>query len=216
MTISFNTVSNNTRPLLTSDNVYLAEDSEADQRPVYRSPGSPVNNYKQANHADSAQKSMDLVSDAECSLVTKNADTIRQDSHNPWKTSSEDLHYAASGADHKGSCRSRSSSGGKEETVTSLLSSAERRGADSMFDQDSPRSRYMSIDDEEMVVSEGRTAKSATGRKRRGSGDEGTEIYNVDTFLFHTCQVGEVQKREISLFASWKRGRFCAKPFPDI
>ena len=34
--------------------------------------------------------------------------------------------------------------------------------------------------------------------------------------LCHTCQVGEVQKREISLFASWKKGRFCAKPFCDI
>ena len=32
----------------------------------------------------------------------------------------------------------------------------------------------------------------------------------------HTCQVGKVQKREISLFASWERGRFCAKPFRDI
>ena len=34
--------------------------------------------------------------------------------------------------------------------------------------------------------------------------------------LIHTCQVGEVQKREISLFATWKRGRFCAKPICDI
>ena len=32
----------------------------------------------------------------------------------------------------------------------------------------------------------------------------------------HTCQVGKVQKREISLFASCQRGRFCAKPFRDI
>ena len=34
--------------------------------------------------------------------------------------------------------------------------------------------------------------------------------------LTYVCQVGEVQKREISLFASWKRWRFCAKPFRDI
>ena len=34
--------------------------------------------------------------------------------------------------------------------------------------------------------------------------------------LIHTCQVGEVQKRETSLFASWKRGRFREKPFRDI
>ena len=34
--------------------------------------------------------------------------------------------------------------------------------------------------------------------------------------LPHTCQVGKVQKREISLFASCQRGRFCAKPFRDI
>ena len=32
----------------------------------------------------------------------------------------------------------------------------------------------------------------------------------------HTCQVGKVQKREISLFASYQRGRFCANPFHDI
>ena len=32
----------------------------------------------------------------------------------------------------------------------------------------------------------------------------------------HTCQVGKVQKREISLFASYQRGRFCGKPFCDI
>ena len=34
--------------------------------------------------------------------------------------------------------------------------------------------------------------------------------------LQHTCQVGKVQKREISLFASCQRGRFYAKPFCDI
>ena len=33
---------------------------------------------------------------------------------------------------------------------------------------------------------------------------------------FHTCQVGNVQKREISLFASCQRGRFCAIPLRDI
>ena len=33
---------------------------------------------------------------------------------------------------------------------------------------------------------------------------------------YHTCQVGKVQKREISLFASCRRGRFYAKPFRDI
>ena len=32
----------------------------------------------------------------------------------------------------------------------------------------------------------------------------------------HTCQVGNVQKREISLFASCQRGRFRAKLFRDI
>ena len=32
----------------------------------------------------------------------------------------------------------------------------------------------------------------------------------------HTCQVVKVQKREISLFASCQRGRFCAQPFRDI
>ena len=32
----------------------------------------------------------------------------------------------------------------------------------------------------------------------------------------HTCQIGKVQKREVSLFASYQRGRFCAKPFCDI
>ena len=32
----------------------------------------------------------------------------------------------------------------------------------------------------------------------------------------YTCQVGKVQKREISLFASCQRGRFYAKPFRDI
>ena len=32
----------------------------------------------------------------------------------------------------------------------------------------------------------------------------------------HTCQVGNVQKREISLSASCQRGRFCAKPFRNI
>ena len=32
----------------------------------------------------------------------------------------------------------------------------------------------------------------------------------------HTCQVWKVQKREISLFATCQRGRFCAKPFRDI
>ena len=32
----------------------------------------------------------------------------------------------------------------------------------------------------------------------------------------HTCQVGKVQKREISLFASCQRGRFCAKAYRDI
>ena len=34
--------------------------------------------------------------------------------------------------------------------------------------------------------------------------------------LSHTCQVWKVQKREISLFASCQRGRFCVKPFRDI
>ena len=32
----------------------------------------------------------------------------------------------------------------------------------------------------------------------------------------HTCQVGKVQKREISLFASYQRGGYCAKPFRDM
>ena len=32
----------------------------------------------------------------------------------------------------------------------------------------------------------------------------------------HTSQVGKVQKREISLFASCQRGRFCVKPFGVI
>ena len=32
----------------------------------------------------------------------------------------------------------------------------------------------------------------------------------------HTCQVGKVQKREISLFASCQTGRFSAKPSHDI
>ena len=35
-------------------------------------------------------------------------------------------------------------------------------------------------------------------------------------FQKHTCQVRKVQKREISLFASCQRGRFCAKQFCDI
>ena len=32
----------------------------------------------------------------------------------------------------------------------------------------------------------------------------------------HTCQVGKVQKREISLFSSCQRGRFCEKPIRAI
>ena len=51
-----------------------------------------------------------------------------------------------------------------------------------------------------------------------------TEILWSSRYLFliwkqthyHTCQVGKVQKREISLFASCQRGRFCVKPFRDI
>ena len=35
-------------------------------------------------------------------------------------------------------------------------------------------------------------------------------------YVPHTCQVGKVQKREISLFAPCQRGRFCVKPFCDI
>ena len=36
------------------------------------------------------------------------------------------------------------------------------------------------------------------------------------SLTYHTCQVRKVQKREISLFASCQRGRFCAKTFRDI
>ena len=39
---------------------------------------------------------------------------------------------------------------------------------------------------------------------------------NIYTRLQHTCQVWKVEKREISLFASCQRGRFCANLFRDI
>ena len=41
-------------------------------------------------------------------------------------------------------------------------------------------------------------------------------VITYSTTFYHTCQVGKVQKREISLFATCQRGRFCAKPFRNI
>ena len=43
-----------------------------------------------------------------------------------------------------------------------------------------------------------------------------TALLLFSYWWLHTCQVGKVQKREISLFASCQRGRFCAKPFCNI